>query len=314
MKNLLCLLLVVALAGCAGNPGDKYADQQLSAARKTFKTSLVSSGIPRQAAPTAPAEFIQTVKYPAPSGMLSAYLGFPPRDGSKKAGMVWITGGDCNSIGSIWEPSPRTNDQSANQYGNMVMMYPSLRGGNDNPGQKEGFLGEVDDVLAAADFLAKQPGVDPNRIYLGGHSTGGTLALLTAQCSNRFRAVFAFGAVGDVSVYGNDHEMLPFDTSKPEEIEVRSPIYWLHCVQSPTFLIEGDGDGNDDELRRMKSASKNPQIHFLEVKGADHFSVLGASNGVIAKKLEADTGAAFNINLTEDELASAVAAAKQEEK
>ena len=66
------------------------------------------------------------------------------------------------------------------------MMFPSLRGGNDNPGNKEGFLGEVDDVLAAADFLSKQEFVDPNRIYLGGHSTGGTLVLLVAACSNKF--------------------------------------------------------------------------------------------------------------------------------
>ena len=33
------------------------------------------------------------------------------------------------------------------------MMFPSLRGGNNNPGSKEGFFGEVDDVLAAADLL-----------------------------------------------------------------------------------------------------------------------------------------------------------------
>lgn len=46
--------------------------------------------------------------------------------------------------------------------------------------------------------LAHQPYVDPNRIYLGGHSTGGTLALMTAEASDRFRAVFAFGPVSDV--------------------------------------------------------------------------------------------------------------------
>ena len=37
-------------------------------------------------------------------------------------------------------------------------------------------------------FLAAQPYVDPARIYLGGHSTGGTLALLVAECSETFRA------------------------------------------------------------------------------------------------------------------------------
>jgi dipeptidyl aminopeptidase/acylaminoacyl peptidase len=61
------------------------------------------------------------------------------------------------------------------------MMFPSLRGGNDNPGRHGGFYGEVDDVLAAHDYLSRQPYVDPKRIYPGGHSTGGTLALLTAE-------------------------------------------------------------------------------------------------------------------------------------
>jgi dipeptidyl aminopeptidase/acylaminoacyl peptidase len=64
-----------------------------------------------------------------------------------------------------------------------------LRGGNDNPGRREGFLGEVDDVLAAADHLSKLPHIDPTQIYLGGHSTGGTLALLVAECSNTSIAI-----------------------------------------------------------------------------------------------------------------------------
>jgi len=65
-------------------------------------------------------------------------------------------------------------------------------------------LGEVDDVLDATTYLEKQPYVDSHRIYLGGHSTGGTLALLAAECSDRFRTVFSFALVEDVSVYGAD--------------------------------------------------------------------------------------------------------------
>src|SRR2546425_998049 len=84
-------------------------------------------------------------------------------------------------------------------------------------GAKEGFLGEVDDVLAAADYLGKQEFVDAKRIYLGGHSTGGTLVLLVAECSERFRAVFSFGPADDVAGYGPEY--LPFDTSNRREIE-----------------------------------------------------------------------------------------------
>lgn len=43
-----------------------------------------------------------------------------------------------------------SNDQSASAFRTkgIPMMFPSLRGGNDNPGVQESFFGEVDDVLA----------------------------------------------------------------------------------------------------------------------------------------------------------------------
>src|SRR5213078_4101010 len=120
-----------------------------------------------------------------------------------------------------WRDAGGLGDQSASAYrkAGLVMMFPALRGGNDNPGAREGFLGEVDDVLAAEAFLRKQDYVDPRRIYLGGHSTGGTLVLLAAECSDRFRAVFSFGPVDDVAGY--EPQYLPFDTSNPREVELR---------------------------------------------------------------------------------------------
>jgi len=41
------------------------------------------------------------------------------------------------------------------------------------------------------------PYVDSNRIYLVGHSTGGTKALLLSEYSKGFRAVFAIGTLPD---------------------------------------------------------------------------------------------------------------------
>ncbi len=64
------------------------------------------------------------------------------------------------------------------------MMYPSLRGAHDNPGQPEGLFGEVDDMLAAITYARKLDYVDPERVYLVGHSTGATLALLTAAAGS----------------------------------------------------------------------------------------------------------------------------------
>ena len=53
--------------------------------------------------------------------------------------------------------------------------------------------------------------VDPDQIYLGGHSTGGTLALLVAESTDRFRAIFSFGPVANMRNYGTD--ILFFDLS-----------------------------------------------------------------------------------------------------
>lgn len=50
----------------------------------------------------------------------------------------------------------------------------------------------MDDVLAAAAALAPQPYADAEQIYLGGHKTGATLALLATEVSSQFAALFAF--------------------------------------------------------------------------------------------------------------------------
>ena len=163
------------------------------------------------------------------------------------------------------------------------MMFPTLRGGNDNPGFREGFYGEVDDVWAAFDFLVTQPFVDPRRIYLGGHSTGGTLVLLAAASSDRFRGVFAFGPAGVVT----DHspEYLPFDAKDPHEVDLRSPINFLNSIRPAAFVFEGINNGNVAALLAMKRASTNSRMHFYPVRGADHVTVVGPVAKLIAGQI-----------------------------
>ncbi len=151
-------------------------------------------------------------------------------------------------------------------------MFPSQRGGNTNPGQREGFLGEVDDVLAAADFLEQQPFVDSGQIYLGGHSTGGTLVMLVAASSDRFRAVFSLGPVAAASHYGG--EFVYCDPQDRHEISLRSPGLWLHCVHCPLYVLEGGVNGNRDSIQMMARQNSNPAVKFFEVPGHDHFTVI----------------------------------------
>src|SRR6185369_14722681 len=236
-------------------------------------------------------------------GWLPAYLTADPRDGRKHPAIVWITGGDCNTIDDgIFKPAPASDDQTAGAFrrAGIVTLYPSLRGGNDSPAPKEGFFGEVDDILAATDFLARQSFVDPQRIYLGGHSTGGTLALLVAESTGRFRAVFVSGAVGDVRGYSSDY--LPFDRTE-KEMELRAPIRWLDTIKTPVFLFEGTGrPTNIGPLNEMAHATSNPWLHFYPVQRSNHFSVLLPLTELIAAKILQDSGPATNIYFNEKEI------------
>lgn len=280
----------------------------LSTMRATFHTKLVRRGVDAQAAPEAGEPFLR-VKYDAPVGKLVAYVTKDPGDGKQHPAIVWITGGDNNTIGNVWTAMPRENDQSAAAFrkAGLVMMFPSQRGGNDNPGRREGFLGEVDDVIAARAHVASLSYVDPQRIYLGGHSSGGTLALLVAESTPLFRAVFSFGPAGNVANYGGD--LVYCDVNDTAEIVARSPFAWLKDIRSPTFVFEGV-DGNVDDLRVMRQINENPRVTFYEVEGANHFDVLAPINEMIARKLVADTSPHPNITFTPNEIRRAFGEAR----
>jgi acetyl esterase/lipase len=310
--------LITFLVGCGESPraADQTTDRlnvtpnntatdtvTLEQARKGFKTTLTRRSSPDTAPPEPPQGVMRLVQYDAPVGKLAAYVTPDPGDGKKHPAIVWITGGDCNSIDEgCWQAGPPENDQSASAFrkAGIVMMFPALRGGNNNPGVKEGFFGEVNDVIAAAEFLKKQPYVDPTRVYLGGHSTGGTLALLVAEYTDQFRAVFSFGPVENVLGYGREY--CPFALSDRNEARLRAPGLWLHSVRSPTFVFEGTTEGNIDSLRTMRDTSKNPNIRFFEVKGATHFTALAPTNRLIAKKLILDTATPCNLEFTAEEI------------
>jgi acetyl esterase/lipase len=300
-------LVLLLLAGC-GRPSANLGpgtDNKLTLAeaRRGFQTKLVRRESAGEPLPKPPAALFRPVTFDAPSGKLAAFLSPDPNDGEKHPVIIWITGGDCNTLDDgFWNKEVGNGDQTASGFreAGIPMMFPTLRGGNENPGFREGFFGEVDDVLAAADFLAKQPFVDPQRMYLGGMSNGGTLVLLVAASSDRFRAVFAFGPADDVAGYSPEY--LPFNTSNPREFELRSPIHWLHAIRVPAFVFEGTVGGNLPSLRAMERASTNSKIRFYPVKGANHVSVLAPTTRLIAGKIRNDVGQEANLDFTAEEL------------
>lgn len=265
--------------------------------RKQHQTKLV------YAPDKPPAEVFNLVKYRSSAGEMSAYVSPDPSDGKKHPVILWLVGGFSNSIGGhLWEEADSSNDQTAAAFrkAGMLMMFPSLRGGNDNPGKLEVCCGEVDDVIAAAKHVAELPYVDATRIYLGGHSTGGTLAMLVAGSTDIFRAVFSYGPVHTVATYGAEN--LPFDAEDRKELIVRAPLVCLSEITSPTFVLEGTNGGNLESLQKMIEINKNPHVHFYEVRGAGHFNILAPFNALLAKKLLTDVGKECQLSLTNEEV------------
>lgn len=304
--NLLLLCLLLVGCGDASKPdangppapqpvppqrpiNDHLNAQTLAEARAGFQTKIVSKG-PNAGPPDAPPEGVfELIRYPSPVGKLAAYVTPDPGDGKKHPAIVWITGGDNNSIGDVWSDAGRDNDQTARAFrdAGIVMMFPSQRGGNDNPGRREGFYGEADDILAATDYLASLPYVDPDRIYLGGHSTGGTMVMIVGALTDRYRAVFAFGPVDFADAYGG--RFIYCNPNDEKEIDLRSPTLWIDSVKRPMYVIEGaQGSSNVDALREMARYNANKQVRFMPVPGHDHFSVLVPVNELLAKQIIAD--------------------------
>lgn len=300
--GLFLVLSALFLVSCA----PKEERKTFAEAHDAFQTKLVEKNNDKDEIPTPPEGVFDLVKYPSKEGDLSAYVSSEPGDGQKHPLIIWVVGGWGNGIdGFPWSYPYWDNDQTASAFwrAGVLTMYPSFRGGSGNPGYYETLFGEVDDIAAAYEYAASLPYVDPERIYLGGHSTGGTRALLAAEYTDKFRAAFCFGAVDEIKYHNNTQ--FTFDTSIEEEHIMRSPIYWLEDVKTPTFIIEGE-DGNSGSVKKIQEKSSNEHISCYIMEGADHFSVLAPITELLAQKILNDTGEKTNISITQEELEKAM--------
>jgi dienelactone hydrolase len=259
------------------------------AERRRAHTTKVFAETEHTPAKSPPAGVFTKVTYPAPLGANVAYV-TPPRSGPKRPAVIWIGGGLDWSIGDVaWRPARREDDRSARAFreAGLVLMLPALRGSNENPGRNECFFGEADDLIAAADHLASRADVDAERVYLAGHATGATLALLAAASSDRFRAVFAFDPVADARQYGTPSGggCLPAEAA-PEELALRAPIQFVGSIRTPTFVFEGGADGSAEAFEALRAAASN-SVHFAVIPHVDSQSMLAPGTEAIARAIVA---------------------------
>ena len=97
--------------------------------------------------------------------------------------------------------------------------------------------------------------------------------MLVSACSDRYREIFPVGPVAAAGQYGGEYVYC--DPNDELEMQLRSPVYWMHCVKSPMYVFEGAEDGNwDGAIDIMAEENTNPKVQFFRIIGRDHFSVI----------------------------------------
>src|SRR5215813_2361522 len=85
--------------------------------------------------------------------------------------------------------------------------------------------------------------VDPNRLFVTGHSVGGTLTMLASELYPHFRAAASISGTPDVATYlkyaGRAPYNAPFDPANAHEALIRSPLAWAESLKCPIRMYYG---------------------------------------------------------------------------
>lgn len=272
-----CGMLVVLCAGGIGTAiwwitsSTSFPEQteDYAQARQHFQTKLVRQGpAPQTWRHEQPPPEAKEVPYGSGGLRLKAWVSGPPLDGRRRPAILFLHGGFAFGADDWEQTLPFRN-------AGFVAMTPMLRGENGLPGSYSMFYNEVEDVLAAAETLAQLPYVDSNRLYVAGHSVGGTLALLAALTSNRFRAAASFsGSPDQVAWARGQPELVPFDPTDTREFQMRSPLAFARSFQCPVRLYYGSQEfffASSSQKTAQLAKSAGRDVEALSVPG-DHFT------------------------------------------
>lgn len=198
----------------------------------------------------------EKVTYESTDGhTIPAYL-YSPADtgaGQRFPGLIMAHGGPT----SQWDDQMNVEAQFFAQRGYVVLL-PNVRGssgyGKAFEDANNGCWGRCDleDVEKGVEFLRTLANVDPDWMGIFGTSYGGILSMAAvAFAPGLFQAAIPMSGYGDWVAFHewNDElqhaQILAYEFGPwPEARDVyrnSSPIFWVDQVQTPTFLIHGEG-------------------------------------------------------------------------
>lgn len=212
------------------------AREDYANARKQFHTHLLRKiAAPEKSTPLGTPPGATRVTYPGgPNGSIELVAWLSQYEPSKtlKPAVLFLHGGNATGDGHwalmkpYWEAG-------------FVVLLPSFRGENGQQGYYSGFYDETSDALAAASYLENLAGVDRNRLFLAGHSNGGTLSLL-ASMTRKFRASVPISAgVNSWRYFNRYSDEICFDDRNEEEFIMRSSVCFGPSLKCPTLLLRG---------------------------------------------------------------------------
>lgn len=251
------------------SPGLELQDEDYAVARSKFHTKLIRVGpAPQSWQPVRAPKGVKEIRYQSSGLQLRAWINLP-KDGAKSPAVLYLHGGWAFGQDD-WEQAEPLRDAG------YIVMTPLLRGENGQPGNFTMFYDEIDDVLAAVDYLAKVPNVDSSRIYLAGHSAGGTHAMLAAMASDRFRALASVSGSPDRISFVNSGygRVAPFDKANLRELQLRSPVAFAGSFKCPARLYVGSQESyffNETRRTALLAKSRGLDVESVIVAG-DHMS------------------------------------------
>lgn len=300
-RALIVAAMALTLAGCRPAPSPQRSSEDSAAAYVPFAERKADHQTRLRFDAPSTGRFEQgfvpsgatAVRYPSGEHGMLAWLWLPDaaKDGPVP-GLVYLHGAFALAPKDAAAVQPFVD-------AGLAVLTPALRGENGNPGRLELLYGEVDDAVAAVQWLAARPEVDSEHVYAIGHSIGGGVAAMLALHPEA--PLRLTGSVGGIYVpqtfvrwsrsKGNA-DLVRFDPNDPDEGSLRTLGPNVRDLVHPHHAYIGEDDAwfhpNAQALSEQAQRWDRP-VWVHRIPG-DHMSSLRPALAAFLERIEADLG------------------------
>jgi dipeptidyl aminopeptidase/acylaminoacyl peptidase len=198
---------------------------------------------------------VEELRFPTLDGTEIQTFVYKPRDfdpDHRYPAILWLHGGQESQYDYGF--NFRVQLFAANGY---VVVMPNVRGSGGRgldfalSLNKAYGTDDVEDVIVATDYVIEQGYVDPDRLGVGGWSSGGTLTNFVIAKTDRFAGAISGASVGWYpTTYGHDpyyhwwHTELGPPWKNRDLWDSISPFMYVENITTPTLFIGGEKDWN----------------------------------------------------------------------